>query len=148
MGVTILNQQSRFKVSHSTLRRVAKCVLQRFGEEKASLSIVLVDDATIAHYNRLYLSHQGPTDVISFPQREGEIPSPDESLLGDVMVSVERANAQAHEYGHSLERELALLVIHGILHLLGWNDQTPEERQEMEAEQERLLEECYGVRRV
>ncbi len=143
MGITILNRQRAFKVSHSTLRRVAKCVLGRFGEDRSSLSIVLVDDETIARYNRQYLSHEGPTDVISFPQREGEVASPHQGVLGDVMVSVERAHHQAQEYRHTLEEEVALLVIHGILHLLGWDDQTPQERREMEEEQERLLRECY-----
>ena len=143
MGITILNQQDLLKVPHSTLRRVARCVLEKFGEERSQLSIVLVSDETIATYNERYLSHQGPTDVISFPQRDGDIPSPRQELLGDVMVSVERAKAQAEEYGHGVEEELVLLVIHGILHLLGWDDQSPEDRAEMEAQQLRLLKECY-----
>ena len=142
MGVTILNQQER-RVAHSMLRRVAKCVLERFGEPNASLSIVLVDDETIARYNETYLSHRGPTDVISFPQREGDLPSPRKELLGDVMVSVERAAEQAEQYGHGIEEEVVLLVIHGLHHLLGWDDQTPRERAEMEREQQRLLQECY-----
>ncbi len=146
MGVTILNQQESSKIKHSILRKVAKCVLERFGEERASLSVVLVDDETISYYNETYLSHEGPTDVISFPQREGEVLSPKEELLGDVMISVERAKAQAEEYGHSLEEEVILLLIHGILHLLGWDDKDPEERSEMEKEQERLLRECYQQR--
>lgn len=146
MGVTILNQQESSKIKHSLLRKVAKCVLERFGEEKASLSVVLVDDETISYYNETYLSHEGPTDVISFPQREGDVRSPKEELLGDVMISVERAKAQAEEYGHSLEEEVILLLIHGILHLLGWDDKAPKERSKMEKEQERLLRECYQQR--
>ncbi len=146
VGVTILNQQDMCRISHSMVRRVVKCVLDRFGEGKASVSVVLVDDEIIARYNETYLSHFGPTDVISFPQREGDVPSPRQDLLGDVMVSVERAAEQAQQYGHSVEEELILLVIHGILHLLGWDDQTPKDRAEMEEEQQRLLNECYHQR--
>ncbi len=146
MGVTILNQQESSKIKHSLLRKVAKCVLERFGEGRVSLSVVLVDDETISYYNETYLSHEGPTDVISFPQREGDVRSPKEELLGDVMISVERAKAQAEEYGHSLEEEVILLLIHGILHLLGWDDKAPKERSKMEKEQERLLRECYQQR--
>lgn len=101
--------------------------------------MVLVDDRAIRRLNREYLNHDRPTDVLAFSQQQG-LPSPQAHLLGDVVISVETAARQAKARGHSLAHELALLLIHGILHLVGYDDSTPTARRRMWTAQARLLE--------
>ena len=105
----------------------------------AELSIVLCDDAFIHPLNRDYRGKDRPTDVLSFPQREGEESDPDDPVLGDIVLSVERAQAQADERGHSLETEIRILLVHGILHLLGYDHEEDADAEEMEAEERRVL---------
>ena len=82
-----------------------------------------------------------PTDVLSFPAAEGgEFPAIPDSFLGDIAISLPRAEAQAEEYGHSLLRELSFLAVHGTLHLLGYDHMTDEDRAEMFARQNEILE--------
>ncbi len=98
------------------------------------VSIVLVDDEYIQNLNKNYRSIDAPTDVLSFAMRESVDESDisfeceEEELLGDVVISLERARSQAEEYGHSIEREIGFLVTHGILHLLGYDHETESER--------------------
>jgi len=105
----------------------------------AELSIVLCDDAFIHPLNRDYRGKDRPTDVLSFPQREGEESDPDDPVLGDIVLSVERAQAQADERGHSVETEIRILLVHGILHLLGYDHEDDADAEEMEAEERRVL---------
>lgn len=100
--------------------------------------MVLVDDGAIRRLNSQYLSRDRSTDVLAFPQQQG-LSSPQPHLLGDVVISVETAARQAKAQGHSLAHELAVLLIHGILHLVGYEDSTPSARRRMWAEQARLL---------
>ncbi|MGB9800777.1 MAG: rRNA maturation RNase YbeY [Thermanaerothrix sp.] len=94
------------------------------------LSIVISDNQELQRLNREFLGHDAPTDVLSFPL--GEI-DPDTRRLyaGDVIISWEKVVEQAQKSGHSLECELALLVIHGVLHLFGYDHATKDEKQEM-----------------
>ncbi|MCZ6479043.1 MAG: rRNA maturation RNase YbeY [candidate division NC10 bacterium] len=108
------------------------------GRPSDEVSVLLVDDRAIRRLNKVYLNHDRPTDVLAFPQQQG-LPSPQPHLLGDVVISVETAARQAKEHGHSLPHELALLLIHGILHLVGYDDSTPATRRRMWTEQARLL---------
>lgn len=102
--------------------------LAELGEAEAELSVVLTDDDEIHQLNRDYRDRDRPTDVLSFAQREGEDVF-DDSLLGDVIISVPTAERQARERRHSLREELLELLVHGILHLLGYDH----ERSEAEA---------------
>jgi probable rRNA maturation factor len=88
------------------------------------LSVLLTDDAAMRELNRRYRGADEATDVLAFPQDGG-------GLLGDVVISVETAQRQAAERGHSLDREVGLLLAHGVLHLLGWEDGEPAERRRM-----------------
>jgi len=90
------------------------------GVSPAELSILLVDNQQIQELNRTWRGKDRPTDVLAFSQREGEFADPKDPLLGDIVISVEQAKKQAEEHKHSLEDELDLLLIHGILHLLGY----------------------------
>lgn len=95
------------------------------------LSVTLTDDETIRALNREYRGLDRATDVLSFPMftfKGADVPPESgEFTLGDVVISVERAETQAKEYGHSVRREIAFLTVHSILHLLGWDHETGEE---------------------
>lgn len=105
------------------------------------VSIVLVSDDYIKDLNRKYRGVEKATDVLAFPMQEGEFSGLHPHLLGDVVISVERAREQAGEFKHGFEEELSLLTIHGILHLLGYDDRTPGERKEMKVKEKEILEE-------
>ena len=111
------------------------------GCPEAEVGCLLVTDRRIRALNRRYRGEDFPTDVLAFPQGEGGGPPGHPGLLGDVVISVETAARQAARAGHSLEREAALLLIHGILHLLGHDHATAAERRRMWAIQRRLLRE-------
>jgi probable rRNA maturation factor len=103
------------------------------------LSIVLTDDAQLHQLNRDYLGVDAPTDVLSFPASEID-PETGVSYLGDVLVSIPRAEAQAQSAGHPLEAEVQLLVVHGVLHLLGHDHAEPEDKARMWSAQTQVLE--------
>ena len=103
------------------------------------LSVVLCDDAFIQPLNRDFRAKDAPTDVLSFSQREGEDADPDDPVLGDVIISVQTAQRQASERGYSIAREMRVLLVHGLLHLLGFDHIVREEAVEMQAEERRLL---------
>ena len=130
------------------VEQVLMSVMQKIAEVydigiHTEVSLTLSDDEYIHTLNRQYRSKDCPTDVLSFALNEGEEPEiidgPEEMLLGDIIISVETAARQAEEFGHSLERELAFLTVHGMLHLLGYDHQREEERSEMRAEEEYVL---------
>lgn len=91
------------------------------GSPEAELSILLVDDAAIAQLNRQYLSRAEPTNVIAFPMREGEFADVSPQLLGDVVISVDTAEREGNAAGIALEVRLDELLVHGILHLFGYD---------------------------
>jgi probable rRNA maturation factor len=101
------------------------------------VSVLLVDDAAMAELNRAYRGVAGPTDVLAFPMTEGPFGRLDGDLLGDVVISMETAARQAGK--GDLRAELALLMVHGILHLLGHDHGTPTERRTMWRRQAALL---------
>nr|WP_237475763.1 rRNA maturation RNase YbeY [Virgibacillus massiliensis] len=120
--------------------------------QEAEVSINFVSNKEIQEINRNYRQKNTPTDVISFAMQEtgeGEIDIIDEDLpllLGDIVISIEKAKEQAEEYNHSLERELGFLTIHGFLHLLGYDHMSKEDEQNMFAKQDQLLGE-FGIER-
>lgn len=113
------------------------------GPDEAEVSLTLVDNERIHALNRDYRGVDRPTDVLSFALQEEteepEIVDFEDDLLGDIIISVERARAQAEEYGHSLERELVYLAVHGTLHLLGYDHETEEEKAEMRHQEETVM---------
>ena len=111
------------------------------------ITVTLVDDEEIHEINRSYRNVDRPTDVISFPSEEGEcIAAIPDGFLGDIIISVPRAQAQAEEYGHSFKREISFLAVHGTLHLLGYDHMTEPEAKEMFGLQEEILNEMGVVR--
>lgn len=127
----------------------------------AQVNLVLVDNEEIKRVNTEFRGIESATDVLSFPMIPFETPADyavaeedescfdldtDELLLGDIMISAERAAAQAEEYGHSVKREFCFLVAHSMLHLLGYDHMVPEEAEVMEKKQAKALEEL-GISR-
>ena len=134
----------------AAVRRAVETVGRLYGAEDAEVSVTLTDDAHIHALNRAYRNVDRPTDVLSFALTESEEPeiigADGGVVLGDLVISLERAAAQAEEYGHSMLRELSFLTVHGMLHLLGYDHMEEEERLEMEEEQRRVMEEL-GIQR-
>lgn len=126
-----------------------KAVLNKAAEvydvsAQAEVGFMFADDSYIQELNLRYRGKDTATDVLSFALNEGEEPEiiggyEGEELLGDIVISVETMGRQAEEYGHSVERELAFLTLHGMLHLLGYDHESEEERQEMRKEEEYVL---------
>lgn len=105
----------------------------------AELSIVITDDKHIAELNSRFLKRKGPTNVLSFPIREDNPNEPETLMLGDIVISLDAAIRDAKKAGESLTRMIDRLLIHGLLHLLGYNHERSKEAWRMEEETERLL---------
>ena len=125
-------------VSRAAMVRGARAMLEALALGRCELSILLTGDAQIAVLNRVYRKKNRPTDVLAFAQREGEHADRSGSLLGDVVLSVETARRQAHARGVPLASELTMLLAHGLLHLVGWDHDTPSKDRRMRRETDRL----------
>jgi probable rRNA maturation factor len=128
-------------VAPGDLESVARTALEAEGVPTAELGILITDDATIHDLNRRYADEDKATDVLSFSLREGEeFVSPDDIVrLGEVIISLDTAKRQAEEAGRALEAEVAHLLVHGILHLLGYDHAEPDEERAMQARERELL---------
>jgi probable rRNA maturation factor len=133
--VEISDNQSHLAVEPAFLESIVRRALLSEGVERASISIALVDDATIRVINRRHLNHDWPTDVISFPLSEPEDPT----LVGELVVSTEMAASTARDVGVDPRSELALYVVHGLLHLCGLDDQTVEDSDLMRQREGEIL---------
>jgi len=125
------------------VEQVARAVLETEGTGgPVEVGILIAGAQRVRALNRRYLGHDYPTDVIAFALTEGEGPPPPDGVshLGEAIVSYPQARQQAARYGHSLQRELALLIAHGVLHLLGYDDQDPRREPLMRAREAAVLE--------
>lgn len=150
MSVEILNE-SGVELDVAEFATLARFVMRRMRvHPQAELCLKLVDEGTIAEFNERYLDKLGPTDVLSFPMdelRPGRDGEPEEhGILGDMLLCPQYAAQQASNFSRSVDDELHLLTIHGILHLLGYDHAEPAEKKEMFALQDRLLAEWHRVR--
>lgn len=154
MPVSVTDRQDKVRLTREqlqALRRAVSLALVRGGAPpRAAVDVSLVDDEEIRALNRDYRGVDAPTDVLSFALNEvedapGDV-GPARRLLGDVVVSLQRAVEQAAEYGHSLAREVCFLAVHGTLHLLGYDHQLPEQERRMRALEEDILA-ALGMRR-
>ena len=136
-------------------RKIARDVLE--AEDVASpyeVSLVFTDSETVQRLNRDYRGVDSPTDVIAFymlPQQDDKdsffaLPPDGVTRLGEVIISYPQAAEQAREQGHSLDKELALLIIHGVLHLLGYDHRKPEDESKMRSKEKELLEKVFSGR--
>jgi probable rRNA maturation factor len=145
-----VEEEFRELVDERWVGRMAQTVLKAEGVAPPyEVSLVFTDSETVQQLNRDYRGVDEPTDVLAFymlPQKGADssfaLPPDGVTRLGEVIISYPQAAEQAKEQGHSPERELALLVIHGILHLLGYDHEEPEEESKMRERERELLEKC------
>jgi probable rRNA maturation factor len=133
--VSIASPQEAVPVDRGRVRQVARAVLEGEGVADYEISLAFVDNDTIHRLNKRYLDHDQPTDVLSFPLSEPGA----KRLAGELVIGAEVARDQARERGHGVEAELALYVIHGLLHLCGLDDATAKGAAEMRARERHYL---------
>lgn len=149
METMIIDQQNKVnynKELHDVIINVVNAATKMQKLPKNSeVSFLLVDDSYIQELNMVYRNQNVPTDVLSFAMNDLSEDEPDFdstpelNILGDIVISLERAQAQSEEYGHSLNRELGFLVAHGMLHLLGYDHETEAEEKVMRELEEKIL---------
>ena len=145
--VRVQNRQRRLSVDSRALARAMRRVLDGEGADPtAQLGLVLLRDGPMATLNARYRDRAGPTDVLSFPGDPEGWPEEEPPWLGEVVVSVDRALAQAGERRLPVAEELARLCVHGVLHLLGYRDDTPAARARMRRREARYLQAFTGGR--
>lgn len=135
LQVEIINRVRSFRPDRRLIRQAVRWVLRSHQIDTACVDVVIVNDETIADLHGRYLNDPGPTDVLSFL-----LESAPGYLEGEVIVSVETAERQARSLGVELAQELLLYVIHGTLHLVGYDDQTVSERRRMRRAERRVFE--------
>ena len=141
MEVAIDNRQSRHKISLKKIKQTVQVILDALDCPDGEISILIVDDPQIEELNRKYLNRQGPTNVIAFAMREGEFPDLTPNLLGDVVISTDTAAREAQNSAMSMERRFNELLVHGLLHLMGYDHETSEkEARIMEEKSKELME--------
>ncbi|MED4890902.1 MULTISPECIES: rRNA maturation RNase YbeY [Heyndrickxia] len=154
LSLDMMDETNELEAEHLELVRTLLdyAARQEGVEDGTELSVTFTDNEGIRAINRDYRGKDQPTDVISFALEEmgeGEIEITGAEIprvLGDIIISVPRAKEQAEEYGHSVERELGFLAVHGFLHLLGYDHMTKEDETEMFGRQNEILDR-YGLKR-
>jgi len=145
-----VEEEFRGVVNGVWVKKIVRQILKAEGVAPPyEVSLVFTDSETVKQLNRDYRGVDEPTDVLAFymlPQKEADssfaLPPDGVTRLGEVIISYPQAVEQAREQGHSTEKELALLIIHGILHLLGYDHEEPEEEAKMRTREKELLEKC------
>lgn len=151
MLITLENDQDKIVIDDALKSRLVaglNAAARLHGlTEQTEVDITIVDDEEIHRLNREYRDVDRPTDVLSFALDEGGedepelLDAPEEQLLGDIIISAETAQRQGEEFGHGLTREVVYLAVHGLLHLLGYDHMTEEDKIIMRAKEEEALRE-------
>ena len=135
----MINIESETSFPQDLLERAARTALEHEAQSlESDLSIILTDDARLHELNLNYLGVDAPTDVLSFPASETD-PETGARYIGDILISIPRAQAQADAAGHPLEAEVQLLVVHGVLHLIGHDHAEAEDKARMWKAQTEIL---------
>lgn len=122
MKIYLENQQKKLPLNPARIKKIATVVLKREGKSKKSeVNIIFTDNLKIARLNKKYLGRRGPTDVLAFPMQEGIKLRGNPYFLGDIIISVEMARAAAKQFNIDPIKEICLYLIHGLLHLLGYD---------------------------
>jgi probable rRNA maturation factor len=125
--ISIASPQELVPIDRGRMREMVRIVLQEEGFSQAEISLALVDNLAIQQLNKRYLDHDEPTDVLSFPLNDPD----SKRLIGELVVGAEVAKTEAESRGHDVQIELALYVIHGLLHLCGYDDKSPADAKKM-----------------
>jgi len=143
--IEITDLQDHVHVDKKTILQVVRHVIKEEGRTAKSLSVVLTDNRHIRDLSNEYLNRDAVTDVISFPLEDPEWPEGQHanngSINGEIIASAERAYYQAQAIHGNPEAELLLYIVHGLLHLVGYDDRTPRQAQHMHAREDTLLAE-------
>lgn len=126
MAVLADNRQTAVEIRLESIEQKAKTILNALASEEKELSVTIVDDQEMTTLNREYRNRNSPTNVLSFSMQEGEFPTVSPDLLGDVVISAETALREAEENSITLDQRLTQLLVHGILHLLGYDHEQGE----------------------
>ena len=138
--IRLTDRVRRVPLSLSKLESIGKLILECLRFRGAEASFLFVTDSEIKAFNKKFKGRNRPTDVLAFSQLEGkEAPQLGAHLLGDVIISVDAAKRQAPLYGNSFARELVQYMVHGILHLLGYDDEAPRPRKIMRRKEEAIM---------
>ncbi len=150
MSLVIDNRQDKVEVGQELLKLLEGVVVAALKYEGLNpdyeVSLSFVDNEEIRSLNKLYRGKDYATDVLSFPMEDEEFANVEEILLGDIVISVEKAVEQATEYNHAFEREMAFLTVHSMFHLMGYDHMDKEEEQEMRGKEEAVLDQL-GIKR-
>ena len=138
MPVDLARRGAGKSVSSRWLKRVAQAILDTLDRSEAELSVALIGNTEMRRLNAAYRKKDYPTDVLSFPASETN-PETGARYIGDILISIPRAEIQAEAAGHPLESEVQLLVVHGVLHLLGHDHADAEEKARMWKAQAEIL---------
>jgi probable rRNA maturation factor len=139
MGILTSNRQTTVDIDLMRAKRSLNKILKALGARDREISLVFVDDESITEINRQYLGRDYPTNVIAFSMNEGEFGDINAFLLGDIVISAETALRDARREGLLLDDEIDYLMIHGVLHLLGYDHELPEETEEMTRKEKEIL---------
>lgn len=146
MNYMVTNLTSE-NVDETLIEDLIKLTSKKLEIKDSLVEIILTDDEKIHEINKIYRGVDKPTDVISFAFQDTMDIMPDNiTNLGEIYISLDKVKTQAKEYGHSERRELGFLLVHGLLHLLGYDHMESEEEKEMFGLQEEILK-CYGLER-
>ena len=137
--LSVSNISRCYFLTKKKLNDIVKFILKSVGVNDAKFSIVFSSDAEIKRLNYLYRRKNRSTDVLSFSMREGKRLKRDSSILGDIVISVDRAKKQAGRFNSTFKKETCLYIIHGILHLLGYEDGGPSSRKKMQRKEAQIL---------
>ena len=154
--VIITDSQKKVRIPTGLRMLVRRACIATLREEEfkgnAEVNVTFVDDEEIRRMNREFREIDSPTDVLSFPMGEDGVydtnPDTGSKILGDVVISLERAQNQAQEFGHSLEREVCYLTVHSMLHLLGYDHMEPKEKAVMRMKEETVMKHIGLERRI
>ncbi len=142
VDVAVVNAHPRYRIAGAPIRQYVQRVLTLERKPRARISVICIDSRRCRRLNRTFLGHDYTTDVITFPLEEGL------NLEGEIYVNLDKARQQAKEYKIRFTHELARLVIHGALHLAGYDDKTSRGAQRMRNLEERYLGYWFGKSRV
>ena len=153
--VIITDRQKKVRIPTGLRMLIRRACIAVLREEQfegdSEVSVSFVDNEEIRKLNKEFRNIDSATDVLSFPLGENGVydvnPDTGAKLLGDVVISMERAQEQAMEYGHSLEREVCYLTVHSMLHLLGYDHMEPKEKAEMRSKEETVMARI-GLKRI
>ncbi|MDD5452130.1 MAG: rRNA maturation RNase YbeY [Desulfovibrionales bacterium] len=140
MPILISNKQKTIRIDRRKIREKAEKLLRNLAHPDAELSILFVNDEEITRLNELYLKRSGPTNVISFPMQSPDLPGIHPEILGDVVISMETAGREAGQEDISLEAKTDWLLVHGILHLLGYDHEKAKDARAMFKKEKEMLD--------